>query len=77
MLFQLLALLLWGAGAAERGASCLQGADPHVIRRRDYKCCYIVKDGIDQCRVGFLRHDCAKFDTYDGVHEMLIHPCIF
>ena len=29
-------------------------------------CCYIIKDGIDQCHVGFLRHHFAKCDKYNG-----------
>ena len=28
--------------------------------------CYIMKNGIGQCRIGFLRHNCAKFYTYNG-----------
>ena len=29
-------------------------------------CCYIVKDGIDQCFVGFFRRSFTKCDKYDG-----------
>ena len=29
-------------------------------------CCYIMKDGMDQCHVGFLRHNCTKCHTYDS-----------
>ena len=39
----------------------------HMSWGEETAMCYIIKDGIDQCHNGFLRHSCTKFDTYDGV----------
>lgn len=33
-------------------------------------CSYMMKDNIDQCCIGFLRHNCTKLDNYNGA---LIH----
>ena len=30
------------------------------------RCCYIEKDGIDECHIGFLRCNCIKFDKYNS-----------
>ena len=30
-------------------------------------CCYIVKNSIDQCHDGFLKHSFTECDKYDGV----------
>ena len=59
------AYLLWSAGAVELSALCVQGADPHLARGRNYDVLLYHERQHSSAHVGFLRHNYTKFDIYN------------